>query len=848
MSNNSSNSSKEWNKKVDAYLSKRISKKIKDKGSKSLERIKKTAAKNLLRKTAKRKVKRIRKTKKKKKAASWRIGTKMGKISKAAKKRMSQKFKSTAKSFIPKFKKLQTKKLSFKETIRGLKGKSKLKSNVSSWKPSGSKKIKVSSKSWKPSGAKSKAKATSRKPTGAKSKKAIGKKKKKKTRKRNDLSRRGMMYLEDDPERMMDSLREPGGASGPSFHSMFPYGTQGFDGKYVPYTNPKKSKSLFGLASHLTIKDLNKLRLTDWKTFKSLDPRNLNPNVQKYFRTFYENSRPGYAIPFTSKIGKARENIKDRYPELSKIELKAIRKSLYADQNPDRYGVDDWEHAAFMDVSRKTPGIADIISKRPTQRELMDINIKIKKNKKKLARYRMMQRETMQDRLLKRNVVGRKDGKTLRGIDLRWHLDDDGRVFKYTTRGTDYSDLPYHLEVQSAIAVNEFKDKKIQIVTGALRELKERKRELMQEIRSANPGVGVNVAPYLRNRYDEMREIPYQERTQEQRDEKDRLLKQMIKHGVSLPSSDSMSSYEEYHGLLGEDDPIIKHKQYADRRMVFKDMVPARKHGVSTRYRPMGYSEKRADRSKYFSRIAQEKANEALRMATIYSQQAENLANEAERSLANTMNTFMNRGTAQQRDRTVDALTRLQSMQRGKKPRKTFLKTKRSRAATRIQALQRARASRKLLKGKKYYEKILPTGKGIYKRGVLVRCIDDINTQYQRYGHIKYALVIDDITEDTDEEYIVHFIGSEYGDYRMRRSQIVPVFQFDSTSIPEADWMLSHHELNFKRGHRVEVLPEKEDATIVRINQNSGGENTYNVRFDDGGIAVYSASMLRLLD
>ncbi len=808
-------SSMEWNKKVGAYLSKRISKKINKRNSKSLERLKKTAAKNLLRKTAKRKVKRIRKTKKKKKAASWRIGAKMGKISKAAKKRMTQKLKSTVNAFIPKFKKTQKKKLSFKETVRELSGKKKLKASSKSWKPSGSKKIKASSKSWAPSGAKSKAKATSRKPTGTKSKKAPltgKKKKKKKTRKRNDLSRRGMMYLEDDPDRMMDSLREPGGASGPSFHSMFPYGTQGFDGKYLPYTNAKKTKSLFGLASHLTIKDLNKLRLTDWKTFKSLDPRSLNPYVQRYFRQFYENSRPGYAIPFTSKIGKARESIKDRYPRMSKAELKEIKKSLYADQNPDRDGVDDWEHAAFMDVSRKTPGIHPW-NKRLAKKELIHINKKIKKNKKILTRYRMMQRETMQDRLLKRNVVGRKDGRTLRGADLRWRLDDDGRVFKYTTRGTDYSDLPDHLEVQSSIAADEFKDQKIQMVTGALRELKERKRELMQEIRSANPGVGVNFAPYLRNRYDEMREIPYQERTEQQRDEKDRLLKQMIKHGVSLPSSDSMSSYEGYEGVLGQDDPIIKHKSYADRKG-YVGVGPARKHGVPGRYRPMGYSEKTADRSKYFSRIAQEKANEALRMATIYSQQAEDLANDAERSLANTMNTFMNRGTAQQRDSAVNALTRLQSMQRGKTPRKTFLTTRRSKAATIIQALQRARASRKLLKDKKYYEKILPTGKGIYKRGVLVRCIDPDNTQYQRYGYIKYALVMDDITEYTDEEYIVYFIGSEYGDYRLRRSQIVPVFQFDSTSIPEADWIISLPVSDAPVGHESSFSGDDDDGAF----------------------------------
>jgi len=780
-----SNSSKEWNKKMKAYISKRISKKINKKNSKSLERLKKTAAKNLMRKTAKREAKRIRKTKRKKSIASWRTMVKTGNFSKAAKKRrMTQKIKSVVdlatKSLHQSLTKKQKKKKSFKETILELSGKKKLKASSSSWKPRGSKKMKASSSSWKPPATKSK-------------KVGLTGKKKKKTRKRNDLSRRGAMYLEGDEERMMDSLREPGGASGPSFHSMFPYGTQDFDGKYLPYTDPKKTKSLFGLASHLTIKDLNRLRLSDWKTFKSLDPRSLNPHVQRYFRHFYKNSRPGYAIPFTSKILKEREKIKDKHPRMSKAELKKIKKSLYADQNPDKDGVDDWEHAAFMDVSRKTPGIDKYIRRlNPAQRELRDINSKIKKNKNILANYRMMQRKTMQDRLLKRNVIGRKDGRPLRGADIHWRLDDDGRVFKFTPSFLpEYSELPDHLELQDAIVANEFKDQKIKIVTGAIRELKDRKKELMEEIRSANPGVGVNFEPYLRNRYDEMREIPYQERTQQQRDEKDRLLKQMIKHGVSLPSSDSMSSYEEYYGAIGEDDPVIKHKQYADRRMVFQDMVPARKHGVPGRYREMGYSEKRADRSRYFSRIAQEKANEAVRMAIIYSEQAEKLANHAEKTLANTMNTFRNRETSQQRDRTINAITRLQSMKRGKKQRKKFLTTRRNRAATRIQTLQRARASRKLLKQKKYYEKILPTGKGIYKRGVLVRCINPNSTLYQKYGHIKYAMVMGDITEDTDEEYIVNFMGSEYGEYRVKRSHIVPVFQLGSTSIPKADWIAS---------------------------------------------------------
>ena len=94
-----------------------------------------------------------------------------------------------------------------------------------------------------------------------------------------------------------------------------------------------------------------------------------------------------------------------------------------------------------------------------------------------------------------------------------------------------------------------------------------------------------------------MREIPYEERTQQQRDEKNRLLKDMIKHGVSLPSTDSDSSFEEYIGNLGGDSGI-RNKRYADRDKSY--IGPARRHAVSGRYRDMGYSEKRASRGKIF--------------------------------------------------------------------------------------------------------------------------------------------------------------------------------------------------------------------------------------------------------
>lgn len=85
------------------------------------------------------------------------------------------------------------------------------------------------------------------------------------------------------------------------------------------------------------------------------------------------------------------------------------------------------------------------------------------------------------------------------------------------------------------------------------------------------------------------------------------------------------------------------------------------------------------------------------------------------------------------------------------------------RTTTRIPVLQRGKTLRKSFKDKKYYQTILETGKCIYKKGVLVRCIDRNNTQYKKYGHICSVLNIGYITEDTYEEYIVHFIGSDYG-------------------------------------------------------------------------------------
>ena len=158
---------------------------------------------------------------------------------------------------------------------------------------------------------------------------------------------------------------------------------------------------MFRTAANLTIRELNRLRLTDYKTFMTLDPRSLNPHVQRYFRNFYENASPGYAIPFTSRIGDERARLMLENPGMTKEEAKEIKKSLYADQNPDMYGVDDWEHAAFKDVSRKIPShmFSQVFTKKIV-RNLKNVEEALYELKQRLLMLRNKNRFTMRDRLL----------------------------------------------------------------------------------------------------------------------------------------------------------------------------------------------------------------------------------------------------------------------------------------------------------------------------------------------------------------------------------------------------------------------------------------------------------------
>ena len=178
------------------------------------------------------------KNKKKKEKASWRTNTRMGRFSKAAKKRMNTTFKAVAKSFLPKFKKTKKKKASFRESVRRAKEGSKLSAESAVWKPS---------------------KAKSDKKTSPPKSRKKSKRKKRKTRKKNfwgesltsssysspKLPTRGMMYLEDDPDRLLTALdlkddnRVP---SVKSFHSMFRHGYRDFDGSFMPDTDPRMSR------------------------------------------------------------------------------------------------------------------------------------------------------------------------------------------------------------------------------------------------------------------------------------------------------------------------------------------------------------------------------------------------------------------------------------------------------------------------------------------------------------------------------------------------------------------------------------------------------------------------------
>ena len=743
----SSSNDKEWISPLKDYVSKKTAKKIKNMGKKKFSNLRKSRAKNILRKSIKKRIARKKETakrKKKKEAASYRTKVKRGAYSKASQKRMQQPLSAKSLNYVPELKKTAKKKLSFKETIHGLSGKkakSTLRANASEWGTHNVSK-------WVPEslrGIRSRMKTLSKKivPTG-----------RKKTRRR-----RGMVSLGIDPSRMRK-----------------------FSGLHKYLTVPSNGIDMFRTAANLSIRDLNRLRLTDYKTFMTLDPRSLNPNVQRYFRTFYENARPGYAIPFTSNIGAERARLMLE-KGITKEQAKSIKKSLYADQNPDLYGVDDWEHAAAMDASRKVPNKSNEHS-RKINRKLLNVEERLYKLKQRLLMLRNKNRFSMKDRLLNNLFIVRKDGERTSGKEARWIVGDDGKTYYGLTnldRGIS-KPLPEHLEIVTAREYGAYVDKDIAEVIKEINNLKQRRKELFSEYREIFPEGARNFGPYLRNRYDEMREIPYQERTQQQRDEKDRLLKQMIKHGVSLPSTDSDSSFDHYEGHLGLGNEEIISKKYADRGGPHSGYIgPARKHGPPGRYRPMGYSEKRADRSKYFSRIANEKSQAASKMAAISAQRALYLANQSARNRERTLNAFTGNN--------IRGLTKLQSMYRRNKQMSRYNDLRRSKAATRIQALQRARPSRKLFKDKKYYEKILPNGKGIYRRGVLVRCIDPDNSQYQKYGYIKSALFIDEIMGD--EEYVVHFMGSRFGDYRLRKSQFVPVFQFDSTSIPEAEWIIS---------------------------------------------------------
>lgn len=49
-------------------------------------------------------------------------------------------------------------------------------------------------------------------------------------------------------------------------------------------------------------------------------------------------------------------------------------------------------------------------------------------------------------------------------------------------------------------------------------------------------------------------------------------------------------------------------------------------------------------------------------------------------------------------------------------------------------------------------------------------------------------------------------------DYRVRRSQILPVFQFDSTSIPEADWIISLPEPDASVVHESPFGSDEDDT------------------------------------
>ena len=203
-------------------------------------------------------------------------------------------------------------------------------------------------------------------------------------------------------------------------------------------------------------------------------------------------------------------------------------------------------------------------------------------------------------------------------------------------------------------------------------------------------------------------------------------------------------------------------------------------------------------------------------MAAISAQRALDLANETARNRERTMNAFTGNN--------VRALTKLQSMYRRNKEMSRYKDLRRNRAATRIQALQRARSFRKGFKDRKYYERFLSTGKGIYKRGLLVRCIDPNNTQFGKYGHIERVASLELITEDVDELYDVMFIGAN--SFRMRRNQIRPVFLFDSTSIPEDDFIASMSDGSLD-SNRTRVISDYEEELRFLMSDDSSDSDSF---------------------
>ena len=147
---------------------------------------------------------------------------------------------------------------------------------------------------------------------------------------------------------------------------------------------------------------------------------------------------------------------------------------------------------------------------------------------------------------------------------------------------------------------------------------------------------------------------------------------------------------------------------------------------------------------------------------------------------------------------------------------------------TKLQARQRGNTSRFFEKNKKYYKT-----PGIYKRGVLVRCIDPKTNQYGKYG---YIVGYDDLRDFGEGiEYDIDFIGSDFS--RFREDQIKPVFLFAETSIPEEEWLIKLGP-KFKRGQAVRFKPgyyeQPLPGVIISVVKNVDDSYTYNIRVNGG--------------